>query len=146
VGACNRFKNYSKRRLEVVKPFEFEKYAGQMGTSKNWDKYGRKQRMADAASRPVDGPKLNDVFKALEFYFSNPERKAGNWVVLPKNLSELSNDELLTFKSCHRSKTCAIEATNYDKSAGDRLFRVKNEVVEMLSLTSCSKCKYAERY
>jgi hypothetical protein len=117
-----------------------------MGSSKNWDKYGRKQRMADAASRPVDGPKLNDVFKALEFYYSNPERKAGNWVVLPKNLSELSNDELLTFKSCHRSKTCAIETTNYDKPAGDRLFRVTNEVVEMLALTSCSKCKYAERY
>ena len=117
-----------------------------MGTSKNWDKYGRKQRMADAASRPADGPKLNDKFKALEFYYSNPERKAGNWLVLPHNLSELSEDKLLLYATCHRSKNCAIDETNFDKSSGDRLFRVTNEVVEMLALTSCSKCTYAERY
>lgn len=117
-----------------------------MGTSKNWDKYGRKQRMADAASRPIDGPKLPDKFKALEFYYSNPERKAGNWVVIPHNLSELSEATLLIYTTCHRSKNCAIEETNYDKPSGDRLFRVTNEVVEMLALTSCSKCKYAERY
>ena len=117
-----------------------------MGTSKNWDKYGRKQRMADAASRPADGPKLNDKFKALEFYYSNPERKAGNWLVLPHKLSELSEDKLLLYATCHRSKNCAIDETNFDKSSGDRLFRVTNEVVEMLALTSCSKCKYAERY
>ena len=102
--------------------------------------------MADAASRPVDGPKLNDVFKALEFYYSNPEKKAGNWLVLPHNLSELSEDKLLLYATCHRSKNCAIDETNFDKSSGDRLFRVTNEVVEMLALTSCSKCKYAERY
>ena len=102
--------------------------------------------MADAASRPADGPKLNDKFKALEFYYSNPERKAGNWLVLPHNLSELSEDKLLFYATCHRSKNCAIDETNFDKSSGDRLFRVTNEVVEMLALTSCSKCKYAERY
>ena len=102
--------------------------------------------MADAASRPVDGPKLNDVFKALEFYYSNPEKKAGNWLVLPHNLSDLSEDKLLIYTTCHRSKNCAIHETNFDKSSGDRLFRVTNEVVEMLALTSCSKCKYAERY
>ena len=117
-----------------------------MGTSKNWDKYGRKQRMADAASRPADGPKLNDKFKALEFYYSNPERKAGNWLVLPHNLSELSEDESLIFKNYHRSKTCAIKETNFNKSAGDRLFRVTNEVVEMLVLTLCAHCKFTERF
>ena len=117
-----------------------------MGTGKNWEKYGRKQRMAHASSRYLDGPKLNDVFKALNFYFDNPERKAGNWVVLPHNLSELSEDKLLFYATCHRSKNCAIDETNFDKSSGDRLFRVTNEVVEMLALTSCSKCKYAERY
>ena len=117
-----------------------------MGTSKNWDKYGRKQRMADASSRHLDGPKLSDVFKALDFYFDNPERKAGNWVVLPHNLSELSEDESLIFKNYHRSKTCAINETNFNKSAGDRLFRVTNEVVEMLVLTVCAHCKFAERF
>lgn len=132
--------------MKLIEQYEFEQYDAQMGTSKNWDKYGRKQRMADAASRPVDGPKLNDIFKALEFYFSNPERKAGNWVVLPHNLSELGEDKLLTYISCHRSKNCAIEQTSFDKPSGDRLFRVTNEVVEMLALTSCRNCKYAERY
>jgi len=117
-----------------------------MGTSKNWDKYGRKQRMADAASRPVDGPKLRDKFKALEFYYSNPERKAGNWVVLPHNLNELSEDKSVVYAMCHRSKNCAINETNYDRQLGDRLFRVTNDVVEMLALTSCTKCKFAERY
>ncbi len=102
--------------------------------------------MADAASRPVDGPRINDKIKVLEFYYSNPERKAGNWIVLPHNLSELSEDKLQICTTYHRSKNCAIEETNYDKPSGDRLFRVTNEVVEMLVLTSCSKCKYAERY
>ena len=87
-----------------------------MGTGKNWEKYGRKQRMAHASSRYLDGPKLNDVFKALNF------------------------------KNYHRSKTCAIKETNFSKSAGDRLFRVTNEVVEMLVLTLCAHCKFTERF
>jgi len=117
-----------------------------MGTSKNWDKYSRKQRMTEAASRHNEGPKQDDFFKVLEFYFFNPERKAGNWVVLPHNSSNLSADESRVFRNYHRSKTCAINKTNFDKSAGDRLFRVTNEVVEMLAMPGCTHCKFAERF
>jgi hypothetical protein len=117
-----------------------------MGTSKNWDKYSRKQRMTEATSRHREGPKQDDFFKVLEFYHLNPERKAGNWVVLPHNLSILNEDESRVFRNYHRSKTCAIRETNFDKSAGDRLFRVTNEVVEMLAMAGCSHCKFAERF
>jgi hypothetical protein len=117
-----------------------------MGTSKNWDKYSRKQRMTEAASRHRKGPKQDDFFKILEFYYLNPERKAGNWVVLPHNLSNLSEDESRVFRNYHRSKTCAINETNFDKSTGDRLFRVTNEVVEMLDMLGCPLCKFAERF
>jgi len=113
-----------------------------MGTSKNWGKYSRRQQMSDAASRPVRGPKQKDVFIALAYYAENPEPKAGNWTVIPGNLEQLDETQQSLFLTTHRNKRCAINELNFSQQNNDQIFRVSNEVVEMLNLKSCSKCRF----
>ncbi len=99
--------------------------------------------MNEATSRPVSGPKLKDIFIALAYYANNPERKAGNWTVLPGNLEHLDDEKRSQFLTTHRNKQCAINELNFSQQSGDRLFRVSNEVVEMLTLKSCGKCRFS---
>lgn len=111
-----------------------------MGTSKNWGNYSRQTRMREAALRPSDGPKVAEVFAALEYYLSNPEKVAGNWIVLPRELTAGGDEKTPKFKTAHRNKKCAVTLGPFAPEAGDRLFRVSNEVVEMLALMKCPVC------
>ena len=111
-----------------------------MGTSKNWGNYSRQARMREASQRPSDGPKAEEVFVALEYYLSNPEKVAGNWIVLPREHTARSDEKTPKFKTSHRNKKCAVTLGPFIPEAGDQLFRVSNEVVEMLALIKCPVC------
>lgn len=133
-------------QIDPIAPHLDQEYATfkivSMGTSKNWGKYSRRQQMSDAASRPLSGPKQKDIFIALAYYADNSERKAGNWVVLPGDLEQLNEEQKKKFLTTHRNKQCAISELNFSQQNGDRIFRVSNEVVEMLTLKSCDKCRF----
>lgn len=114
-----------------------------MGLSNNWGSYGRKQKAAASRDTQIGNVPLKVVFESLLFYAKNPEKKAGNWVVVPHNWKELSEFDLHQFRVAHHQKVCATAQVPYDSELGDLLFRVRNEVVEMLEIKWCSICRFA---
>jgi hypothetical protein len=113
-----------------------------MGLSNNWGSYSRKQKTATSRDTQLGNVPLKVVFESLLFYAENPEKKAGNWVVVPHNWKELSEFELHQFRVAHRKEICATAWVPYNPDLGDLLFRVRNEVVEMLGVKSCTECTF----
>ena len=113
-----------------------------MGLSNNWGLYGRKQKAISSRDRATNNVSLKNVFESLLFYAENPEKRSGNWVVVPHNRKELSKFDLHQFRVAHHQKVCAIARVSYDPEIGDLLFRIRNEVVEMLETNRCSICRF----
>jgi hypothetical protein len=114
-----------------------------MGLSNNWGSYGRKQKALTSREKHPGSVSLNVVFESLDFYAKNPEKKAGNWVLVPHNWKELSEFELHQFRMAHHQKICATAQVPYNPELGDLLFRVRNEVIEMLEISFCPVCRFA---
>jgi hypothetical protein len=114
-----------------------------MGQSNNWGSYGRRQKAIATRESQIGNVSLKAVFESLLFYAENPEKKSGNWVVVPHNWKELSEFDLHQFRVAHHQKDCATAQVPYDSELGDLLFRVRNEVVEMLEINGCSICRFA---
>jgi hypothetical protein len=114
-----------------------------MALSNNWGSYGRKQKAISSRNSPLGNVPLKAVFESLLFYAENPEKKSGNWVIVPHNWKELSEFDLHQFRVAHHQKVCATAQVSYDSELGDLLFRVRNEVVEMLEINWCSICRFA---
>ena len=113
-----------------------------MGSSKNWESYSRRKKAADARDKPAGNVGIKVVFESLEFYVKNREKHARNWVVIPHDWRELSDDELHKFRVAHHKESCAVTRIPFDSSKGDLLFRIRNDVVEMLEINSCSECSF----
>ena len=114
-----------------------------MALSNNWGSYGRKQKAISSRNSPLGNVPLKAVFESLLFYAENPEKKSGNWVIVPHNWKELSEFDLHQFRVAHHQKVCATAQVSYDSELGDLLFKVRNEVVEMLEINWCSICRFA---
>jgi hypothetical protein len=114
-----------------------------MGSSKNWESYSRRKKVSDSRDKPAGTVAIKVVFESLDFYVKNPEKHSGNWVVIPHNWRELSDDELYKFRFAHSRKLCATTRIPFDSKNGDLLFRIRNDVVEMLEINLCSECGFA---
>jgi len=113
-----------------------------MGSSKNWESYSRRKKVSDSKDKSAGIVAIKVVFESLIFYVKNPEKHSGNWVVIPHNWKELSDDELFKFRVAHKNRICAIARIPFDSNKGDLLFRIRNDVVEMLEINSCSECGF----
>ena len=112
-----------------------------MGLSNNWGSFGRKQKAIASRVRDTNNVSLKNVFESLLFYAEYPEKRSGNWVVVPHNWKELSEFDLHQFRVAHHQKVCAIARVSYEPEFGDLLFGIRNEVVEMLEINWCSVCR-----
>jgi hypothetical protein len=86
-------------------------------------------------------PTAKQTFEALTFYVVNPEGAgAGNFVVIPGNWSSMSEPELHARRVFHRRRNCAQSARWFNRAAGDRWVRIRNESVVMYGLQGCDTC------
>ena len=69
-----------------------------VGSSKNWEIYGRRMKVANASPNRIGRVAIKVVFESLEFYAKNPERHAVNWIVIPHDWRQLSDDVLHKFR------------------------------------------------
>jgi hypothetical protein len=113
-----------------------------MGSSKNWESYSRRKKAADARDKPAGNVGIKVVFESLEFYVKNREKHARNWVVIPHDWREIPDDELYKFRFAHHKASCAIARIPFDSDTGDLLFKIRNDVVEMLEINPCPDCCY----
>jgi len=114
-----------------------------VGSSKNWETYSRRMKVANARPNTIGRVTIKVVFESLEFYAKNPERHAGNWIVIPHDWRQLSDDVLHKFRFAHNKKKCAMTRILLESDKGDLLFRIRDEVVEMLEILSCPECSFA---
>jgi hypothetical protein len=87
------------------------------------------------------GPTAKQAFEALAFYLDNPEgARAGNFVVIPGNWTSMSEAELHARRVFHNRRNCAQSSRWFNRAAGDRWVRIRNESVEMYGLQACDTC------
>ena len=55
---------------------------------------------------------------------------------------EIPDDELYKFRFAHHKASCAIARIPFDSDTGDLLFKIRNDVVEMLEINPCPDCCY----
>jgi hypothetical protein len=112
-----------------------------MSGRRDWDKDRQRQLRAAAQHAVPTMRPYAEIRQTLEFVRRAPEKKAGNWVVLPVRWDEMvASGAIAAHLLVHRKSACQRKSVRLDLEAGDRQIRISNEVVEMLGLRFCEVC------
>lgn len=112
-----------------------------MAGGRNFDRVRRQNLEARVRSERVTIQDIETVMQTLAFRAKAPEKKAGNWVVLPAS----GGDPRVVrgprqFFEAHRSRECLRRSMKEDLDPSDRMVRLCNEDVEALGLRRCRSC------
>ena len=111
-----------------------------MATGRNWDKYNRKVKAAQARQKPTNRSTIRATFEALAHYLAAGLHEGGNFVIVPGSWQELSDADLHSRRIAHRKRSCAENKKWCNPAAGDRWVRVADETVEALDIQNCEIC------
>jgi len=111
-----------------------------LARGRNWDKHNRRARATPGRSISPSGRSERDRFEGLSFYLDLGMQEGGNYVVIPGRWYGMTETDLFKYRLAHRSKVCAKNREWFDRSRGDRLIRISNEVVMAWEIRNCETC------